>query len=153
MGSISSVVTVASPYPGVSRRPLRYVALVPIWLGFAWTLPNTLLGILVGLLTFQMPRVGHGLLLFDRSPRGLTRVMPRLGRTAMTVGFVVGSAAPVEGRLLVHERHHVRQFMAWGPLFIPIYFALALAFGYRRHPMELAAVRAAGEAERAGAFT
>jgi hypothetical protein len=125
---------------------------VPLWLGFAWTLPNTLIGVVLGLLTFQMPRVRHGLLLFDRHPRGLTRLMPRLGRSAMTVGFVVLSAKPLEGRLLAHERQHVLQYMAWGPLFIPIYFALALAFGYRRHPMELAAVRAADEAERAGAF-
>lgn len=123
---------------------------MPIWLGFAWTLPNTLLGVLLGLFTFQVPRLRHGLVLFDRRPRGVTRLMPRLGRTAMTVGFVVVSAAPVEGRLLVHERHHVRQYMAWGPLFIPIYLALGLAFGYRRHPMEVAADRAADEAGRAG---
>jgi hypothetical protein len=120
---------------------------VPIWLGFAWTLPNTLLGILLGLFTFQAPRLRHGLLLFDRRPRGVSRLMPRLGRTAMTVGFVVVSAAPVEGRLLLHERHHVRQYMAWGPLFIPVYLALGLAFGYRRHPMEVAAERAADEAD------
>ncbi|HEX5937937.1 MAG TPA: hypothetical protein VFZ75_09665 [Actinomycetota bacterium] len=118
---------------------------MPIWLGFAWTLPNTLLGILLGLFTFQVPRLRHGLLLFDRRPRGVTQLMPRLGRTAMTVGFVVVSAAPVEGRLLVHERHHVRQYMSWGPLFIPVYLALGLAFGYRRHPMEVAAVCAADE--------
>jgi len=116
---------------------------VPFWLGFVWTLPNTVLGAVLGLLTFQRPRLRHGLLLFDRSPRGLTRLMPRLGRTAMTIGFVVLSAAPLEGRLLAHERHHVRQYMAWGPLFIPAYFLLAIPFGYRRHPMELAAIRAA----------
>lgn len=121
---------------------------MPIWLGFAWTLPNTLLGVLVGLCTLQLPRVRHGLLLFDRRPRGLTRLMPRLGRTAMTVGFVVVSAAPLEGRLLAHERHHVHQYMTWGPLFIPIYFALAAAFGYRRHPMEVAAVLASDVAPR-----
>jgi hypothetical protein len=115
---------------------------VPLWLGFAWTLPNTLIGVVLGLFTFQLPRVRHGLLLFDRHPRGLTRLMPWLGRSAMTVGFVVLSAKPLEGRLLAHERHHVLQYMAWGPLFIPIYFLLAIPFGYRRHPMERAAVRA-----------
>jgi hypothetical protein len=114
-----------------------------MWLGFAWTFPNTVLGAVLGLLTFQLPRIRHGLLLFDRRPLGLTWLMPRLGRTAMTVGFVVLSARPVEGRLLAHERHHVRQFMSWGPLFIPAYLLLALVFGYRRHPMEIAAVRAA----------
>jgi len=116
---------------------------VPIWLGFVWTLPNTLLGLVLGLLTFQRPRVRYGLLLFDRTPRGLTRLLPRLGRTAMTVGFVIVSASELEGRLLAHERHHVRQYLAWGPLFLPVYLLLALRYGYRRHPMELAAIRAA----------
>ena len=40
---------------------------MPIWLGFLWTAPNTLLGLLLGLLTFQVPRLAHGLVLFDRS--------------------------------------------------------------------------------------
>jgi hypothetical protein len=30
-----------------------------------------------------------------------------------------------------------------GPLFIPVYFLLAIPFGYRRHPMERSAERAA----------
>jgi hypothetical protein len=120
---------------------------MPIWLGFVWTLPNTVLGLLAGLLTFQRPRVAHGLLLFDRTPRGLTRLLLRGNRTAMTMGFVVVSAAPVEGRLLAHERHHVRQYCAWGPLFIPVYLLLALGYGYRRHPMEVRAVRAALDAQ------
>lgn len=66
----------------------------------------------------------------------------------MTVGFVVLSAAPVEGRLLAHESHHVRQYAAWGPLFIPVYLLLAIPYGYRRHPMEVRARRAAGEPDR-----
>jgi hypothetical protein len=113
------------------------------WLGFLWTSPNTLLGLLLGALTFQLPRIEGGLIVFDRAPRGLTRLMPKLGRSAMTVGFVIVSSVRVEGRLLAHERHHVRQYMAWGPLFVPVYLALAIPFGYRRHPMERAAERAA----------
>jgi hypothetical protein len=60
-------------------------------------------------------------------------------------GFVILAAEPVTGRLEVHERHHVKQFAAWGPLFIPAYVLLAAGYGYRRHPMEVAARRAAGE--------
>ena len=119
---------------------------MPVWLGFVWTLPNTLIGMLLGLFTFQTPRLRAGLVLFDRYPRGLTRLMPRLGRSAMTIGFVVLSSRPLEGRMLAHERHHVHQYMAWGPLFIPVYFALAIPFGYRRHPMERAAIRAEADA-------
>ena len=115
--------------------------------GFAWTMPNTLLGLALGALTFQRPRIHGGAIVFDRAPRGLTSVMPRLHRTAMTVGFVIVSARPVEGRLLVHERHHIEQSMRLGPFFVPVYLALAIPYGYRRHPMERAARRAAGESD------
>jgi hypothetical protein len=114
-------------------------------LGFAWTLPNTLVGLLVGALTFQRPRIHGGAFVFDRTPRGVTWLMPKLNRTAMTIGYVIVSARPLEGRLLAHEQHHVRQFARLGPLFGPAYFGLALVRGYRRHPMEVAARRAAGE--------
>jgi len=118
---------------------------VVVALGFVWTLPNTVLGLLLGALTFQVPRLHEGALVFDRSARGLTRGLRAANRTAMTVGFVIVSAVPVEGRLLAHERHHIRQYMVWGPLFIPVYLLLAIGFGYRRHPMERAARAAAGE--------
>ncbi len=114
-------------------------------LGFFWTLPNTILGLVLGACTFQLPRSHGGAIVFDRTPRGLTRALRAMHRTAMTVGFVIVAAAPVEGRLLAHERHHVRQYSRWGPLFIPVYLALAIGFGYRRHPMERSARRAAGE--------
>ena len=118
-------------------------------LGFVWTLPNTLLGLVFGLLTFQAPRIVGGALAFDRQARGLTRAMQAFDRTAMTVGFVIVSGVPLEGRLLLHERHHIRQYMVWGPLFIPAYLLLAVPYGYRRHPMERAARRAAGEPDEA----
>ena len=114
-------------------------------LGFLWTLPNTVLGLVCGALTFQRPRVVQGAVVFDRAPRGLTAVMTRFDRTAMTVGYVIVSAVPVEGTLLRHEQHHIEQYRRWGPLFIPVYLLLAIPFGYRRHPMERAAMRAAGE--------
>ena len=115
-------------------------------LGFIWTLPNTLLGLVLGACTFQMPRVRGGALVFDRrGPRGLTWALARMNRTAMTIGFVIVSAVPIEGRLLVHEQWHIRRYRSWGPLFIPVYAALALPYGYHRHPMERRARRAAGE--------
>lgn len=118
---------------------------MPTWLGFIWTSPNTLIGLVAGLLTFQRPRLAHGLLLFDAGPRGLTALLRRMHRSAMTLGFVVVSSEPVEGALLAHERRHVRQYRAWGPLFIPVYLGLVVVYGYRRHPMELAAERAAAQ--------
>ena len=120
--------------------------MTPTWfLGFVWSLPNTLVGLVLGALTFQRPRLHAGAIVFDREPRGLTSVMLALHRVAMTVGFVIVSARPLEGRLLAHEKHHVRQSMRLGPLFIPAYLGLGVVYGYRRHPMERAARRAAGE--------
>lgn len=118
-----------------------------LWvLGFVWALPTTLVGLVLGLLTFQAPRLHGGALVFDRAgPRGVTWILVKMHRRAMTVGFVIVSSVPVEGRLLAHERHHVRQSMVWGPLFVPVYLLLAIPFGYRGHPMERRARFAAGE--------
>jgi hypothetical protein len=114
-------------------------------LGFVWTLPNTVLGLVLGALTFQVPRIHAGAIVFDRGPRGVTALLRAIHRSAMTVGFVILSSVPVQGRLELHERHHVRQYTRWGPLFIPVYFAIGVRTGYRRHPWERAARIAAGE--------
>jgi hypothetical protein len=121
---------------------VRWIAL---GLGFVWTLPNTLLGLLIGAFTFQLPRFHGGALCFDRGPRGATRLLAAFHRSAMALGFVIVSSVPIEGRLLAHERAHIRQSMLLGPLFVPAYLLLAIPYGYRRHPMELRARRAAGE--------
>jgi hypothetical protein len=118
---------------------------MPTALGFVWTLPNTVVGVVLGLLTFQRPRMIGPVLVFDRRPRGLTWLFSKMNRSAMTIGFVILSAVPVEGSLLAHERQHIRQYCVWGPLFIPVYFLLAVPFGYGRHPFERAATRAADE--------
>ena len=55
----------------------------------------------------EAPRL-DGAFIFDKQPRGITALMPRLHRTAMTIGFVIVSAAPLEGTLSVHERHHIK---------------------------------------------
>jgi hypothetical protein len=116
-------------------------------LGFLWSLPNTLVGLVLGGFSFVPARVQDGVVIFDGPARGVTWVLAKMRRSAMTVGFVIVSNVPVEGTLLAHERAHVRQSMLLGPLFIPAYFLLAVPFGYRRHPMERAARRAAGEAD------
>jgi hypothetical protein len=112
-------------------------------LGFLWTLPNTLIGLVLGLLTFQAPHVHHGIILFDRHPRGWSLVVRRFGYSAQTLGFVMVGAEPIEGVLFDHEREHVRQYCRWGPLFLPVYGVLFLGYGYRRHPFEVAATRRA----------
>jgi hypothetical protein len=116
-------------------------------LAYVWALPNTLLGLLLGLFAFQGPRVVRGVLLFDGPPRGFTRLLHLFHRSAVTFGHVVLSNRPVTDRLLAHELHHVWQYEALGPLYLPIYLLVWVFTGYRRHPFELAARLAEGEGQ------
>ena len=116
----------------------------PLW-RYLWVLPNTVLGVLLGLLSFRLPRADGGILLFEGSPRGFLWVLSRMRRQAVTFGHVVLSAAPLRGALLRHELAHVGQYERLGPAFIPVYVGLWLLRGYHRHPLELAASRAARE--------
>jgi hypothetical protein len=106
---------------------------------YAWTLPNTLLGLVFGALSFQRPRRIDGILVFDGVPRGFLQLLRVFRRSAITYGHVVLSNRPVEGRLLLHELHHVWQYERLGPLYIPLYVLIWVFTGYRRHPFEGAA--------------
>jgi hypothetical protein len=108
-------------------------------LAYVWTSPNTLLGLLLGLLTFQRPRQIDGILIFDSHVRGFNKALSMFRRAAITYGHVVLSNRRVEGRLLVHELHHVRQYERLGPMYIPLYVLIWLFTGYRKHPFEEAA--------------
>jgi hypothetical protein len=131
---------------------VRYLRAVLAMLGFLWTLPNTVLGLALGALTFQRPRFRHGVVFFDGAgPRGAARLIRLFGYSATTLGVVIVAAEPVGGALLAHELHHVRQYRTLGPVFLPVYGVLFLRYGYRRHPMELAADRAAAAATMAAA--
>jgi hypothetical protein len=110
-------------------------------LAYAWTSPNTLLGVILALFSLQGPRVVGGVLVFDTEPpRGFLWLLRKVFRkAAITYGHTVLSAVPLEGRLLTHELHHVRQYERLGPLYIPIYVLIWVFMGYRRHPFERAA--------------
>jgi hypothetical protein len=112
--------------------PLRVLA-------YLWALPNTLLGLVLGLLAFQRPRVAGGILVFDGPVRGTLWVVRLFHRAAVTYGHVVLSNVSLEGRLLTHELHHVWQYERLGPLYIPLYVLIWVFTGYRRHPFEEAA--------------
>jgi hypothetical protein len=111
-------------------------------LGYVWALPNSLLGLLLGLLSFQRPRLDRGVLVFDRARRGFLWAFGRSRWRAITLGHVVLATRRLEGRLRDHERTHVRQHARLGPLFLPSYLALHVFTGYRKNPFETAAMRA-----------
>ena len=119
-------------------------------LAYLWALPNTLLGLLVGLLAFQWPRASRGVLVFDGPVRGSLWAIRLFRRSAVTLGHVVLSNRPLDGALLAHELHHVWQYERLGPLYLPLYLVIWLLMGYRRHPFEMAATLAESAVRRAG---
>jgi hypothetical protein len=120
-----------------------------LWRAFAyvWASPNTLLGLILGLFSFQRPRVVQGVLMFDASPRGFVAILKLFRRVAVTFGHVVLSSLRVEDRLLAHELHHVWQYERLGPLYLPLYLLVWIFTGYREHPFERAARFAEGDSQ------
>ena len=110
-------------------------------LGYVWALPNTLLGLLLGLLSLQRPRLDGGVVVFDRARRGFLWAFGKSKWRAITLGHVVLATRRLEGRLRNHELTHVRQQARLGPLFLPSYLALHVFTGYAKNPFETAAAR------------
>jgi hypothetical protein len=116
------------------------------WLGFAWSLPDTLIGVLFALLSLAVPRRRDGVLVAE-SNRGLAYLfLTRRGFGAITFGRVITSAIPITPRLLVHESHHARQYEVLGPFFLPVYLWLHARHGYANNPLECEAELCASQA-------
>lgn len=131
-----------------------------VLLGQLWALPTSLLGALLGLVGAARPKrldgperawVWH----VERGPlafffRRWRAVGPR-GIGAQTIGAVILVVPECDPRLLAHERCHVRQAFALGPLYVPVYFALSAwawfrgGDAYRDNPLEVAARKATEE--------
>lgn len=116
---------------------------------YVWTLPNTVLGLLLGAASFRRPRVVAGIVAFEGSTGSLW-VVRRFKRSAVTYGHVVLSTRPLRGSLLAHELHHVRQYERLGIFYIPVYLLIWMVTGYRRHPFEASARRAEAGQTSAG---
>ncbi len=106
--------------------------------GLLWTSPNTLVGLLAGLLgvpagaTFAWRRRERAFV-FQRWPWGpggaitLGNVILHTGDdldvACMTYAHRAGHCEDAPIRLCDHERAHVLQYMVLGPLFLPVYLA------------------------------
>jgi hypothetical protein len=125
----------------IARRiPLCIVDLA----GKLWTLPNTVVGIVIGLagvLLGARISLGNNAIQFEHFP---------LGIGALTLGNAIlygrstapGDIKPLYGSkqplsLAAHERAHTYQYQALGPFFIPVY--LACGGIQARNPFEQAA--------------
>ncbi len=116
-----------------------------------WTLPNTLIGLVLGFLSFAWPRWNaRGALIFE-SGRGSCKLLAKQGYTAITFGHVIiiTRPGPIE-RIVRHEFVHVQQYENWGPFFLLAYafhwarLELQRKNGYINNPFEVEA----REAER-----
>ncbi|MGI8905660.1 MAG: hypothetical protein ACR2IE_04120 [Candidatus Sumerlaeaceae bacterium] len=108
-----------------------------LWLaGSVWTLPNTLLGVVLGLLNGTIPQFEAGAVNFYMRRGMVGLVCNKLGISAFTVGDCVLYSADPTPNLRVHEGRHIAQYHALGLLFLPAYFLLLAFFGYEEHPLE-----------------
>jgi hypothetical protein len=121
-------------------RATGWARLAAAMLGMAWTLPNTLAGFVAGAVGLAFGARAslrrHDLaLVFDCWPapaawRGalvlgnvILHTGPSLDCDCETYAHRAGLAHEPPVRLCDHERAHVLQYMALGPLFLPLYFA------------------------------
>ena len=107
-------------------------------LGAAWTLPNTALGLVAGAAAVAFGAHAHVsrrecAIVFHRVPWGpggaltLGNVILHTGESLLapcvTYAHRAGHAVEPPIVLADHERAHVFQYMALGPLFLPLYLA------------------------------
>jgi hypothetical protein len=102
----------------------------------AWTVPNTALGLLAGAVAMAFGaraqwRASELAIVFSRVPWGPGGALT-LGNTILYTGeelaspcltYACAAGGPEEPAIVLadHERAHVLQYMALGPLFLPVY--------------------------------
>lgn len=110
--------------------------------GYAWAAPLTAAGLLLGALSGATPQVHDGALVFADAAGPAARMLRWRGFTAATLGHVIIAVGQPSPTLMRHEMTHVRQAERFGPLFVPLYLAALVRYGYRNNPFERAAYRA-----------
>lgn len=117
---------------------------------YIWTAPNTLLGVLIGILGLIS---GGGVQIrraciefYGGWVTKLLLGLPPQGAMAMTLGHsILGVSQAALDCCRDHEQVHVRQYERWGILFIPAYFGVGAYMWlrgknpYRDNPFEIEA--------------
>lgn len=107
-------------------------------LGVAWTLPNTLLGLVAGVagvlrgarMTWRPRELAIVFQCYPWGPGGaltlgntILHTGESLDGRCRTYAHRAGLCVEADVGLADHERAHVYQYMVLGPLFLPLYFA------------------------------
>jgi len=99
---------------------------------YLWAAPTTAIGILIALAGFWRAKVHVVDGVLEAHGPTLAWILTNLtflpgGAAALTLGhLVIGRDHESLESTRAHERVHVRQCEAWGPLFVPAYFAASL---------------------------
>ena len=99
---------------------------------YAWASPNTIIGLMLGLLVILFGgcgRLRQGVLEFGGGKLGhhMARLRPPFAFAAITLGHtVLGLDHDTLAAVRAHEQVHVRQYERWGPLFVPAYLLSSL---------------------------
>lgn len=120
---------------------------MPVWawlLGWAWTLPNTLLGLTLATLGGAKLRriTSHGVFEYYMDKDALLdrwwfAPFPTIATTFGAVVLYDRKYRIQSATLRTHELHHVVQYFVLGPLFLPAYGIAALVAKLRGgHPHE-----------------
>ena len=125
-------------------QPQRPVTTAGRVLAYAWAAPVTFAGVLLGLAGRRLPTVREGVLVFADAGGPAGWLLRRRGFTATALGHAVIARERPSPALFAHELMHVRQAERLGVVFGPAYIGLLARYGYRSHPLERAARRAAG---------
>lgn len=118
-----------------------------MWLLFWWWMPWFAVGRILGWLWCtigwgRIDRWGGVRIIYARGR--VADWFSRRGWAAFTFGDTVWLwSLLVTPQLVRHEGHHIKQWRAWGLLFPIVYLVLLARFGYRRHPFEVSARKAA----------
>lgn len=118
-------------FPGVGLTKLAAII---------WTSPNTLLGLVVGLIGLccggKIQCVDGCLEFHDGLVKWLLQRGPlERGIMAMTLGHtILGQTAAALDISRAHEHVHVRQYERWGPFFLPAYLGCSCVLWLKRRP-------------------
>jgi hypothetical protein len=128
--------SLATWVPAPPRTPLGRLAAT------VWASPLTVVGLAMAAASGRRPRwsATHRCWIVEGvgGPSGLA--LRTVGAEANAIGQVVLSRSTASSpALLAHEAVHVRQAERLGPLLFPLYLWLGARYGYRAHPIELAA--------------
>jgi hypothetical protein len=114
---------------------------------YIWASPVIAVGLLAALVSLMFGEPMHwrdgALTIHAGGPLG--RRMKARGWGGFTLGITVFLWSWEDPRIEYHERVHVRQVLAWGPLFPLIYFVSLAIHGYRKNVFESEAYRETDE--------